>query len=322
MGDRAPQAVCIGGATVDRKLRTLGPLRPETSNPVRSERAFGGVARNVAEGLARLGVATALVSLVGDDEAGRSILRDLQAVGVETRSVAVAKSQATAEYLAVLPPSGDLAYGFAEMGIFDAFSVEIIEGAASALATASVVFADCNLPGGCLEALLRQPRSPTTRLAVDAVSTPKVRKLPRDLRGLDLLFLNVDEAQAYLDEPATAAGTPEALAAALIDRGLTQAVLTRGADGLVIASREEITRIPAVPAGVVDATGAGDALIATILAGLVSGEPLRDAARRGTLAAALTIESPWSVRPDLSPALLAAQSARIAPPPDTRSDHD
>ncbi|HEU4518527.1 MAG TPA: PfkB family carbohydrate kinase, partial [Microvirga sp.] len=108
-----PQVVCVGGAVRDRKLRSAGPLVPGTSNPVRSERSFGGVARNVAENLARLGVATALVSLVGDDGEGRAIRAHLGRAGVDTRFVAVADGQATAEYLAVLPPSGELAFGLA-----------------------------------------------------------------------------------------------------------------------------------------------------------------------------------------------------------------
>src|SRR5918993_2707283 len=109
------RVLCIGGAAVDRKYRALDSIRPGTSNPVRSERSFGGVARNVAENLARLGVATALVSLVGDDGAGRAIRAHLGRAGVDTRFVAVADGQATAEYLAVLPPSGELAFGLAEM---------------------------------------------------------------------------------------------------------------------------------------------------------------------------------------------------------------
>ena len=59
--------ICIGGAAVDRKYRAAERLIPETSNPARGVTAFGGVARNVAENLANLGVPVAIVSAVGDD---------------------------------------------------------------------------------------------------------------------------------------------------------------------------------------------------------------------------------------------------------------
>jgi pseudouridine kinase len=73
--------------------------------------------------------------------------------------------------------------------------------------------------------------------------------------------------------------------------------------------RSGLMRIGAIAVQVVDATGAGDALIAATLAAMLKGRSLADAARMGTAAAALTLESPASVRPDLSPALLEAALA-------------
>ena len=81
-------------------------------------------------------------------------------------------------------------------------------------------------------------------------------------------------------------------------------VLTLGARGLVAADPSGIATIGAVAAEIVDATGAGDALIAATLVAMLKGAALPDAARLGTAAAALTVESPVSVRPDLSLALL------------------
>ena len=47
------RVLCVGAATVDRSFRSLDPIRPGTSNPGASTKGFGGVARNVAENLAR-----------------------------------------------------------------------------------------------------------------------------------------------------------------------------------------------------------------------------------------------------------------------------
>ena len=56
---------------LDRTLRLAAAPVPGSSNPARMSTGFGGVARNVAENLARLGVPVALVSRVGDDDSGR-----------------------------------------------------------------------------------------------------------------------------------------------------------------------------------------------------------------------------------------------------------
>ena len=53
--------LCAGGAVVDRLLHLHAPAVPATSNPARAAASYGGVARNVAENLARLGVDVGLV---------------------------------------------------------------------------------------------------------------------------------------------------------------------------------------------------------------------------------------------------------------------
>ncbi|WP_262267537.1 carbohydrate kinase family protein [Microvirga yunnanensis] len=294
------RVVCIGGAAVDRKYRALATIRPGTSNPVVAERSFGGVARNVAETIARLGTQAALVSIVGDDDNGHGLLEDLERLGIDTRRVTVSDAHATAEYVAVLQPDGELAVGLAHMAIFDTLTPALLHEAEPELGSAWI-FADCNLPAETLSDLIGLARQRALMLALDAVSTPKVIRLPPDLSGVGVFFLNLDEARVYLNRPEVA---PESAAEALLARGAEQVVLTLGGKGLVAADSFGIRKVPAIKAGIVDATGAGDALIAATLVAMLKDAPLDQAARLGAVAAALTVESPVSVRPDLSFALL------------------
>ncbi|MXQ14110.1 carbohydrate kinase family protein [Microvirga makkahensis] len=302
------QVTCIGGATVDRKYRAGKPVQLRTSNPVTSERSFGGVARNVAENIARLGVKSSLVSLLGRDEDGNAIRRDLMRLGIGTQHLATSGEHPTAEYVAILGPDGDLALGLADMAIFDSLSPSLLHQVWPETSS-SWVFADCNLPSPTLHDLLDLARRDARMLAIDAVSTLKVMRLPRDLNGVGLLFLNLDEAQAFLGHPST---SPRETATALLECGAARVVLTLGAGGLIAMDRTAFTSVASMPAKVVDATGAGDALIGGTLAALFRGQSLAEAVRTGTVAAALTVECPHSVRPDLSPALLASALARCA----------
>ncbi|MBB4041966.1 pseudouridine kinase [Microvirga flocculans] len=294
------RVICIGGAAVDRKYRAMEPIQPGTSNPVSSGRSFGGVARNVGENIARLGAGAALISIVGNDENGHAMLDDLKRLGIGTNGMAISERQATAEYVAVLQPDGELALGLANMAVFDELTPALLRRSEAEFAS-SWLFADCNLPSETLHALVDLARGRSLMLAVDAVSTPKVTRLPRDLTGIGLFFLNLDEARAFLEAPDTA---PDAAARALLAQGAERIVLTLGANGLLVADRTGIARIGATQARIVDATGAGDSLIAATLVAMLRGRPLDEAARLGTVAAALTVESPSSVRPDLSLALL------------------
>ena len=77
--------------------------------------------------------------------------------------------------------------------------------------------------------------------------------------------------------------------------------MTLGADGALAAEPGRLGHIPAVPALVMDVTGAGDALVAAVLAALCGGAHLADAVARGCAAAARTVETGSPVgRPEAS----------------------
>ena len=294
--------ICIGGACIDRKYHLFESVRPQTSNPARVEQTYGGVAGNVAQNLARLGVPTALLSLIGNDANGQALRTHLDGAGVSTELLKTAAQGATSEYTAIIETGGDLLLGVSDFELLDAFSVRHLEAAWPQLCQAAWVFADCNISSQALEFLLTQKRDAAFRLAVDGVSEAKVCKLPHDLRGVEVLFVNQGEAAAYLQDHAHALSA-ESLAQALKARGAGTVVLTQGERGMLLADRQ-VVHVPAVHAQPVDATGAGDALIAGTLSRLVRGDSIAVALQTGALAAALTIESLQSVRGDLSLQLL------------------
>ncbi|MFN4100799.1 MAG: PfkB family carbohydrate kinase [Pararhodobacter sp.] len=301
--------VCIGGAVSDRKYRALGTVELETSNPVESFHSHGGVARNVAENLALLGDKPGFVSIVGADQTGQVLLDHLRSRGVDVSRVITAPGHTTAEYGAILNPQGDLVMGIADMGIFDLLTPDALSRIWSHFAGASWIFADTNLPADSLLSLIQRRGGGRYKLAIDAVSTVKARKLPGNLAGIDLLFLNIDEAAAILSQP-RATSIEGALDAArdLCARGAARAQVSMGAAGLAVAGIEGEVIVPALPAMVVDITGAGDAVVAGTLHSILAGQDLPRAAVTGSLVGALTIETLGTVRADLSPSLLAAQA--------------
>ncbi|AJY46655.1 carbohydrate kinase [Martelella endophytica] len=310
--------VALGGAVIDRKYVARAPLIAGTSNPVEGMRSFGGVARNVAENLAMLGASVGFVSVVGADESGRDLTRHMRERGVDVSNVLSLADERTAEYAAILEPTGDLAYGIADMAIFDRLTPELLENAGPALAAARLVFGDCNLPAEALAALIERRRAGRFDLAIDAVSTPKVRRLPQDLEGVDLLFLNLDEASAFLGETFSRdVGSMRAAALRLNAAGAGAVILTCGTSGVVVATHGSAFSLPVVVAQPVDMTGAGDAMIAGTLYYYLQNADLREAVRRGGLIGSLTTETPASVHPALSARFVEANLHRL----ETVSNH-
>ena len=76
----------IGSAGIDVKGRPNRDLEWETTNQGRVRNSVGGVARNIAENLARLEVETILLTAVGKDAAGRRVIRTCEDAGIDCQS--------------------------------------------------------------------------------------------------------------------------------------------------------------------------------------------------------------------------------------------
>ena len=303
--DTGPPMVCIGGVVADRVVRLDAPPVPGTSNPGSVVASPGGVARNVAENLARLGHRPALVSVIGDDTVGTSLVSGVRAAGVDARGVRTSPEDVTAEYVAVLAPDGELVLGVAVMTVLDRITTEDVDAAWPP--AGGWVVLDCNArPEVLAHAVARAQADSDVRLVVVAVSAPKVTRLPSDLTGVDLLFCTRDEAQAWLAAAGRAVPPEEAdpeLLAALRAAGAWAVVITRGAGGAIGGDGDGVADLPGERVPVVDVTGGGDALVAGTVSALSQGQDLAAALRHGMRAAALTVAVQGAVRPDLATAL-------------------
>ncbi|MFD2467939.1 adenosine kinase [Amycolatopsis silviterrae] len=101
--------------------------------------------------------------------------------------------------------------------------------------------------------------------------------------GVDVLFANEDEIRSLCQVSTTDAAVAQLRGACEI------LVVTRGEKGSVVAGAGVQYEVPAVPAAVVDTTGAGDAYAAGFLHGLTRGAGLHECAHLGSAAAARII---------------------------------
>ncbi|HEU4853571.1 MAG TPA: carbohydrate kinase family protein [Telluria sp.] len=288
---RTGRATCIGAANIDRKLASTGPLRMGTSNPARQYESFGGVARNIAENLARLGAQVSLVTAVGDDTAGRAILGHAAACGIDVGKAIKFDGAASGTYTAVLDERGDMVVALADMALYDMLTPERVR---PGLEPGALTIADLNLPSATVAALLRE----AAPLVVVAVSEPKMERLPADLSGLRLLILNLGELQARLGR--TIEGEAQLLAACreVQAQGALDVIVTRGSAGVSYTTGGGVAHMDAEHVEVVDVTGAGDAFAAAVCWSLMTeGDDLGVACKRGLHLAALTVACPTTVIP-------------------------
>jgi pseudouridine kinase len=304
-----PWAVAVGGAAWDIKARSLAAARLHTSNPAVVSRTPGGVGRNIAEGVARLGGRVHLVAAIGTDAAGRELLTRTADAGVYVDRV-VESPHPTGSYLAALDASGELVIGLSDFAATDAMEVAALSGAQELIARAAVVVIDANIPVDVAGWVLGVAATRGVRVVLEPVSVAKAARVA-SLFGPDrpvfAVTPNVDELGALTGREVADTDADIVAAARMLQaRGVAQVWVSRGAAGSLLVGPDGVVAIPAARARVDDVTGAGDAMTAGFVHGLLRGDDPEAAARRGHLAAALTVASDHTVRPDLGVALAAA----------------
>ena len=299
----------LGGANLDLVARSTGPLVEGSSNPGHLAERPGGVARNIAENLARLGDTVQLVAAIGDDLAARVLLDNAAECGIGLDYV-VRSPHPTGRYAALHAHDGELALAINDMHATESLTAADVAPALAQLTAEDLVFVDANVPPEVVTAVAEASAAVGARLVADPVSVAKGPRMWAALHPRPWLHApNLGELQALTGRALTIQHVP-AVAAMLIEDGVTHVWVKLGSSGSILVSAAEGGAHPdavsftAPTVKVVDVTGAGDALFAGFLHAYGEGATVAEAAAYGHVVSALAVSSDHTVRPDLSPALV------------------
>lgn len=296
--------VVIGSAALDAKVRATQPLERDGSVPGQIRLSVGGVARNVAESLARFEVPTRFLSAVGDDSLGEYILEVTARVGVDVSPTLRVSGARTGAFLAMLEPDGSRQWSIDDMAVLSQITPDVIEARRALIQSARAVVLDNNLPLDSLQRVIALCDEANVSICADPTSTFLAPRFIPLLRHFRLLTPNQSEAAILCN--CEIADVDDALAAAqqLVRGGVHMALITLGNLGAVYATANELGHVGAPSVDVVDLTGGGDAMTATVVYALLNDFPVDEAVRLGVTAAMLTITNTDTVRADLSLELL------------------
>jgi sugar/nucleoside kinase (ribokinase family) len=282
----------VGDCNPDLVLRgDIEPAFGQAEHVVdEAELTIGGSAAILACGAARLGVRTALVSLIGDDTFGRFMLDALAERGVDVSGIVV-RAGAETGVSVVLVRGADRAILTALGTIAELTPPHVDRNllyAARHLHVSSY-FLNNGLRAG-LEDLLREARGAGATTSLDPNWDPREEwngGLLHLLAETTILFVNAEEAKriARADDVEKAAHT-------LSSDGRVLVVVKLGGDGALAAVDGRIVRSPTVAvAEEVDAVGAGDSFDAGFLAGHLAGRPLEESLRLANACGALSMRA-------------------------------
>ncbi|XP_052762526.1 uncharacterized protein LOC128205129 isoform X2 [Mya arenaria] len=135
----------VGGSIVDFTAR-LGTQDVQSNGgtyPGTVKQSFGGVGRNLADGLSRLGVDTLFISAVGNDS--HTATFESHCKHMNLSGVLRLEDQRTATYWAVLKSNGEVIFGIGDMDIHQQISPRYIYGFEEQLAGSDIVCVDGNI---------------------------------------------------------------------------------------------------------------------------------------------------------------------------------
>lgn len=291
----------IGAANLDIKGRLFNSPVVNSSNSAAIKTSMGGVARNIAENLARLGVAVTLLTAVGDDYAGEDILDTADEVGVDVSRALIIEDATTGTYLAALDPGGDMFVALDDVRVLHHVTPDYLYLNRDAFRECDMVTLDLNLTDATLHTAVKLAHEYHKPICIDPTSTNIAHRLFPLLPKVDIITPNLDEAEVLLhcanlpipDDPVQCARHLAAL-------GVATVVITQAERGACYATDNESGQFPALRGDIVDTTGAGDALTAAIIFGVLQGMAVSEALQLGLRAAALTLRSTYTVAPELS----------------------
>jgi pseudouridine kinase len=204
--------------------------------------------------------------------------------------------------MGVLNVTGELQLALDDMRVVSLLSPDYIRQHERLFQNASVVVVDANLPRETLRTIFSLARKAKLPVCADPTSTTLAGKLLPYLNRIHLLTPNSAEAGKLTGKVFKAVQTREAIQAAkqLVSDGARMVIIAMAAFGVCYATSETSGYIQAIRTEIVDPTGAGDALTATVLFALLNDIPIDDAVRLGVSAASLTLRHRGAVLQDLS----------------------
>ncbi|MCT4609069.1 MAG: PfkB family carbohydrate kinase [Pelagimonas sp.] len=281
--------LCIGSVLWDVIGRSPQVMRAGNDVPGRITRIPGGVAMNIAMTLVRFDMQPSLLTVVGQDSAGRTLLEECARMGLNTDHVLQDADLPTDQYMAIEGANGLIA------AIADAHS---LEAAGARILTpltdgplghvdapySGIIALDGNLTLGLLTEISGHPAFAKADLRIAPASPGKAeRLLPFVQQGRGTLYVNLEEAGYLCDRVFTDASDA---AVALVTAGSHRALVTDGPRSCADATQSGVISATPPCVSAKRITGAGDTFMAAHIAAEFHGETRQNSLTKALQSAA------------------------------------
>jgi len=283
---KRPRIAVIGSANID--LTTFSDRFPKSGETIFGQKfdlGFGGKGANQAVASRLCGADVFMVARVGSDLFGPSTIENFKKLGIDATHVKQLDGVSSGVAPIFVEPGGQNRI-LVVKGANDLLKPADVDAAADLLKTVDCMVLQFEIPLETVYYSVAFARKHGIRCIVNPAPAQAVDM--NALNELDFFVPNESEAEAITGMPVRNVEDAEKCAAKLLSGGVKRVILTLGANGSLLASRDGMEHVPAFTVKSIDSTGAGDAFIGSFAVFLGEGLPESEAVRRANLYAGLS----------------------------------
>ena len=283
---KRPRIAVVGSANID--LTTFTDRFPKPGETIFGQRfdlGFGGKGANQAVAARLCGADVFMVARVGSDLFGPATIENFRKQGIDTTHVKQVEGLSSGVAPIFVEPNGQNRI-LVVKGANDALKPADIDAAAETLKAADCIVLQFETPLETVYYTIQFARRQGIRCILNPAPAQPVDLIA--LKDLDYFVPNESEAEAISESPGRNVDDAKKCAKDLVTRGIRRVIITLGANGSLLASREGSEHVLPFAVNSVDSSGAGDAFIGSFAVFLAEGVPEREAVRRANLYAALS----------------------------------
>lgn len=290
--------VTVGTVYVDIKGYPEGQFFPTGRNAGDIKYFHGGVARNIAEDVAKLGEDSILISLVDDSGVAADVIRHLKAVNVETNYVKATK-KGMGTWMAVFDNKGELCASISKRPELLPICDILASDEEQIFKDAAGILLEIDIDEQIVDLTMRLAEKYDIPVYAVISNMTIAKERINYIKKTTCFFCNRLEAGIFFDKNTLALSPQEMLDMLKLElkkMKMQAMVITMDSDGAVYATAKgEAGLCPALPITMVDTTGAGDAFFAGTSVGLLRRLSLAEACALGTEAAASVLSTKENV---------------------------